>query len=93
MGEDVVEGVLWSDLTACDVGKVIEAGTEILGNEVAAELGVKTVEDTEQIVVGTAQCVVVTGIRHDDIVLREVGQVGQLIELCAQIVDAYILFG
>ena len=40
--EDVVEGLLRCDLSACDVGKGIEGESEVFGKEVARELGLKT---------------------------------------------------
>jgi len=48
MTEDVVEGFLGCDLTAGDVGEVMEGEAEVFGEKVAGEVGVEAFEDTEE---------------------------------------------
>lgn len=48
MAEDVVESFLGGDLTAGDVGEMVEGEAEVFGEEVTGEVGVEAFEDTEE---------------------------------------------
>ena len=48
MAEDVVESFLGGDLTAGDVGEMVEGEVEVFGEEVTGEVGVEAFEDTEE---------------------------------------------
>ena len=48
MAEDVVESFLGGDLTASDVGEMVEGEAEVRGEEVTGEVGVEAFEDTEE---------------------------------------------
>lgn len=52
MAEDVVESFLGGDLTAGDVGEMVEGEAEVFGEEVTGEVGVEAFEDTEEGSVG-----------------------------------------
>ena len=52
MAEDVVESFLGGDLTAGDVGDMVEGEAEVFGEEVTGEVGVEAFEDTEEGSVG-----------------------------------------
>lgn len=48
MAKDVVESFLGGDLTAGDVGEMVEGEAEVFGEEVTGEVGVEAFEDTEE---------------------------------------------
>ena len=70
--EDVLEhGV--GRYFAYDVGEVVDALAEVLGDEVAGELHLKAVLHAVDGVEGVGEGFVVAGIGDDDVALRDVG--------------------
>ena len=75
--KDLIECLLWRDLSTGDVGEVVEGETEIFGKEVAAELVVEAVDDAEEAFMSQGEGFVVTGVGDDD-VIGIGGQTGML---------------
>ena len=67
MAKDVVEGFLGGDLTAGDVGEMVEGEAEVFGNEVGGEVRGEAVDDAGEGVVSMAEGFVVAGAGDDDI--------------------------
>ena len=68
---------MWRNLTASDVGKVVEGEAEVFGKEVAREVLVEAVNDTEEACMSLHEGFVMAGIGDDDVVCSG-GQIGLL---------------
>ena len=67
MGEDVVEGFLWSNLAAGYFGKDVKGLAEVFAKQVAAEAVVEAVNDAAQALAGTKKSLVVAGAGDYDV--------------------------
>ena len=68
--EDVVEGVLAGDASTEDAVEGVDDSVEVFGNQVAAEVGLESIDDVQQGLVGFLHSFVMTLVGEDDIALR-----------------------
>ena len=80
-------------MTAGDFGEGVKGLAEIFTEEVSAELCMEAVENTLDAFVGSGQGIVVTGVGDDDIILREGGDVGGLVNGGFESIEANASFG
>lgn len=94
VGEDVVEGLLGGDLAlACDVGEVGKDKAEVFGDEVGGEMGLEAVEDSEEVLAGLGEGLIVAGRGDDDVGIGKCGEVGRLVDELFEGVYACASFG
>lgn len=70
MLEDVVEGVLAGDAPTEDAVEGIDDGVEVFGNQVAAEVGLESIDYVQKGLMGFLHGFVMTMVGEDDIALR-----------------------
>ena len=92
MLEDVLKHGVGRHL-AYDVGEVVDALAEVLGDEVAGELHLQAVLHAVDGVEGVGEGFVVAGVGDDDIALRDVGQGGGFYKVALESVKAEVLLG
>ena len=93
MLEDVVEGFLGGDGGACDVAEGGEDEAEVFGKEVAREVCVEAVEDTEEMGVGCGEGGVMTCIGDDDVGVGKMREIGGLEDFLLERFDMIVGLG
>ena len=93
MLKHVVEHLLRSDGTARDVSQGIQAGAEMLTEQVAAQSIFHPLYDKGNGFMGTDEGFIMPNAGDDDIVFRYLGDVGGLIEHIFQLLQAFTLLG
>ena len=93
MGEDVLECFIGGDAATYDFGEVVDAGAEVLAQEVATKARTESFLHTEDRVMGFGKCLIMAEAGHHDIVLHDAGDVCSLINGILQDIQMQVVLG
>ena len=78
LGENILESFVGGDFASDDFGEVMDAGAEVLTEEVGGKVGGEGILDTDDVVECERESLVMAGIGHHDIILLNLRNIGSL---------------